>query len=313
VTSWLREAETLAILNKWDEEEKIRYFSQRLRGEAAEWLEEYLRDYAGNDYEAWKQSIIERFQNESDIDQLKNTLHNLTQLPGQRTKSFISKIKSMFDDVYGKIASLSDNPSEETVDLSKSVKKMRDEKKRNILLNGLLPKIKEELWLRMTKDPGFDEVCDIALTAESIVINKEIHEEKKNKSVVAVVTTPQDLTKELAHKETEISLLRQQVNILMTTNKTTPDPQGKESETTVGVVNNYSNKSGNRRPSRPNSQVRFNDGQSRNRGNSFSQPQGTGPPTQTHKTKTESDSQGQADTITHEATTVRIPHTIQIQ
>ena len=102
VTAWLREAETLGTLHKRDPEEKTRYFSQRLRGEAADWLEEYLRDYSNCDYDFWKASIIERFQNESDIEQLKNSVQHLTQAPGQRTKSFIAKINGLYDDAYGK-------------------------------------------------------------------------------------------------------------------------------------------------------------------------------------------------------------------
>ena len=93
---------TLGTLHKWDPEEKTHYFSQRLRGEAPEWLEEYLRDYSNCDYDFWKASIIERFQNESDIEQLKNSVQHLTQAPGQRTKSFIAKINGLYDDAYGK-------------------------------------------------------------------------------------------------------------------------------------------------------------------------------------------------------------------
>jgi hypothetical protein len=38
ITVWLREAEITAFINEWDDQQKIRYLSDRLRGEAAEWL-----------------------------------------------------------------------------------------------------------------------------------------------------------------------------------------------------------------------------------------------------------------------------------
>ena len=274
VTAWLREAETLATLNKWDEEEKIRYFSQRLRGEAAEWLEEFMRENEEGDYEFWKDSIIERFQNESDIDQLKNTLQNLTQAPGQRTKSFISRLNSLFDDVYGRERQLGDQANQETKDLSDDVKKIRDDQKKTILIKGLLKKIRDEVWPRLPKDANYNELCDAALTAESIVINKEINGEKQLS--VAAITTQKELSNELAHKETENELLRQQVALLMAQNKNGTDSQEtKKQDTTVAVVSSHSRDS---RPSRRNSQVRFSGDRSKSRDNSYSQTrhQGTG-------------------------------------
>ena len=41
ITSWLKDAEVTAYLNGWDDEQKVRYFSDRLKDEAAEWLREY--------------------------------------------------------------------------------------------------------------------------------------------------------------------------------------------------------------------------------------------------------------------------------
>ena len=282
ITSWLREAETLATLNNWDAEEKVRYFSQRLRGEAAEWLEEYLRDHNNENYDYWKDCIIERFLNESDIDQLKNTLHNLAQAPGQRTKSYIAKINGLFDDVYGKVRALAPNADQATKDLRNDVEKIRDEQKRKIILKGLLPKITKELWSRMTKDATYDEVCEFALTSESVVINKEINGEKTQ--LLAAVAVQQEQSKDLAHKMTENDLLRQQISLLMAQiekdSKNNKHEQGnKQEETTVAVVNSQPpRQSGNFRPSRGNSQVRFSDQNSRSRNESRTrqQDQGTG-------------------------------------
>ena len=49
---------------------------------------------------------------------------------------------------------------------------MRDDAKRKILIRGLLPKIRTELWPRITEGASFEDICTAALTAESIVFQK---------------------------------------------------------------------------------------------------------------------------------------------
>ena len=84
----------------------------------------------------------------------------------------------------------------------------------------------------MTQDPSYEETCQFALTAESIVINKEINGEKQ--LTLAAVSVDKDLTKELAHKETQIELLKQQITLLKEQNKNSTNSQEiKTQETTV--------------------------------------------------------------------------------
>ena len=182
VTTWLKEAEITAYLNEWDDEQKVRYFSDRLKDEAAEWLREYIDNEGDLAYKVWKDALIARFRNETDIEQLKHCLQNLKQGPEQRTQSFIAKINSLFDDIYGPAKKPKGNSSSKSRDdaddnnqtdtLLKDVKRMRDDAKLKILFRGLLPKIRTELWPRVTEDASFEDICKAALTAESIVIQK---------------------------------------------------------------------------------------------------------------------------------------------
>ncbi len=79
----LREAKFTAFINDWDDVQKIRYLSDRLRGEAAEWLQEYLIGGGTNDYTEWKEALIARFRNDADVEKLKHALQNLKQGPDQ--------------------------------------------------------------------------------------------------------------------------------------------------------------------------------------------------------------------------------------
>ena len=128
----------------------------------------------------------------------------------------------------------------------------------------------------MTQDPSYEETCQFALTAESIVINKEINGEKQ--LTLAAVSVDKDLTKELAHKETQIELIKQQITLFKEQNKNSTNSQEiKTQETTVAVVNSHNPKfSSDNRPSRRNSQVRFSDNNQRSRENSFSRSQSQG-------------------------------------
>ena len=178
VTTWLKEAEITAYLNEWDDEQKVRYFSDRLKDEAAEWLREYIDNKGDLEFNVWKAALISRFRNKADIEQLKHCLQNLKQGPEQRTQSFIARINSLFDDIYGPAKKPKGNSSSTSCDkgqtdaLIKDVKRMRDDAKLKILFRGLLPKIRTELWPRVTEEASFEDICKAALAAESIVIQK---------------------------------------------------------------------------------------------------------------------------------------------
>ena len=181
ITSWLKDAEVTAYLNEWDDEQKVRYFSDRLKDEAAEWLREYIENEGDVRYSVWKDALISRFRNQADVEHLKHCLQNLKQGTEQRTQSFIARINSLFDDIYGPVKKSKGNTSPtlcgdanngQTDALLKDVKRMRGDAKRKILIRGLLPKIRTELWPRITEVASFEDICTAVLTAESVVIEK---------------------------------------------------------------------------------------------------------------------------------------------
>ena len=68
ITEWLKAAEHVARNNDWDDNQKIRFFSDRLKKEALEWHDNYIEEQ-GNilNYEDWRKDIVERFQDSSDL------------------------------------------------------------------------------------------------------------------------------------------------------------------------------------------------------------------------------------------------------
>ena len=68
ITTWLKEAEITAYLNEWDDEQKFRYFSDRLKDEAAEWFREYIENEGDVSYSVWKDALISRFRNQADVE-----------------------------------------------------------------------------------------------------------------------------------------------------------------------------------------------------------------------------------------------------
>ena len=135
----------------------------------------------------------------------------------------------MFDDIYGrekkappreKTDKESKEPSSENdpTELLKDTKRIRDDAKRKILLKGLLLKIKTEIWSRVSKNATFEELCKAILDAESIVIQKELSEDKS--FIVANIQKEQikEHEKELVQKQTQIDLLKDQVDLLKSIN-----------------------------------------------------------------------------------------------
>jgi len=62
INNWLKDAERVAQSAGWTPKDKIKYFSDRLRGDAADWHSDYI-EHAINkeDYDAWEKALINRF------------------------------------------------------------------------------------------------------------------------------------------------------------------------------------------------------------------------------------------------------------
>ncbi|KAI9551349.1 hypothetical protein GHT06_005865 [Daphnia sinensis] len=92
ITEWLKGAEHVARNNDWNDDQKIRLFSDRLKGEAFEWHENYAEEEGDNlNYPDWKEAIITRFQDKVDLATLENKFSKLKQKPEENCRAFQRK------------------------------------------------------------------------------------------------------------------------------------------------------------------------------------------------------------------------------
>jgi hypothetical protein len=279
ITEWLKTAEHVARNNDWDEEQKLRFFSDRLKGEALEWHDEYVeeQDYHLN-YTDWRKDIIERFRDSFDIATLKRKLQKLKQRPEESCRTFISRLKNLYESIEGK-EDKPDSPNKSVVEdtLRQKVRKMRDEVLIKILLQGILPKFKTELYLRMPEDSNdFEALCKQLIISEQILQNKESNEDKEITAMIAGIThhgKQQD--EELNQQKLEIGNLKQKIAELETYSKKRHSSQ--EHLATVAAVDHYDlrrTSSLDRHP-RKDSRVQFSrPSSSQSRDSSFSRQQG---------------------------------------
>ncbi|KAK4045810.1 hypothetical protein OUZ56_033812 [Daphnia magna] len=190
ISEWLRGAEHVARNNEWDDNQNIRFFSDRLKGEAFEWHENYA-EKEGDDlnYQDWKEALITRFQDTYDLATLEKKLSKLTQKPEENCRAFVSRLNNLYDTIAGKEERADQNQTIIEGQLLNKVKKMRDHRKSKILLQGLLPKYKAELYLRMPENTeDFDALCKQLFISEKILHTKEATDDKEMSAVIAGIT-----------------------------------------------------------------------------------------------------------------------------
>ncbi|XP_046633328.1 myosin-11-like [Daphnia pulicaria] len=207
VNNWLKDAERVAQSAGWEKKDKIKYFSDRLRGDAADWHSDYMeRAQDEEDYDAWEKALINRFLTETELENLRKQLNELRQTPDQSTQTFVSRINQLYDIIHGKEITLGDKATNEARALAISLSQMRGEAKQKILLKGLLPKILKVVWSRMDVDSAYEDVCEIAYAAETLVNRMEQNEDKSLKATIAGIS---------AHdNEQDIEILRQKTKIV---------------------------------------------------------------------------------------------------
>ena len=177
IKDWLREAERVAKKNDWSDKQKLRFFSDRLKGDALEWHLTFIEEEEKT-YKDWKKKIVERFRDTADIELLKNKLEFIRQKTNQRMKAYISKVESLYDSIYGRLEANPTGASPNELAVRNNLKKLRDEKKKEILIKGLLPKFKNELYRHMPIDPDYTKFIQALLAVEHGLTLKELNEDQ---------------------------------------------------------------------------------------------------------------------------------------
>ena len=184
IKDWLREAERVARNNDWSENQKLRFFSDRLRSDALEWHLTYTEGMEKT-YKNWSADLLKRFRDTADIERLKTKLQCIKQRPDQRMKAFIMKVDSLYDSIYGKIGKEREFVTQSEKDLRKDLEDQRTEDKKNIIIKGLLPKYRNEYWKRMPLSADKTSFEELLLTIENAVLHKELNEKETMHALIA--------------------------------------------------------------------------------------------------------------------------------
>ena len=99
-------------------------------------------------------------------------------------------MKTLYESIEGK-EDKPDNSNTTVMEdtLRQIVRKMRDDVLIKKLLQGILPKFKTELYLRMPEDNNdFEALCKQLIISEQILQSKESSEDKEITAVIAGIT-----------------------------------------------------------------------------------------------------------------------------
>ncbi|KAK4045788.1 hypothetical protein OUZ56_033778 [Daphnia magna] len=116
---------------------------------------------------------------------------------------------------------------------------MRDHRKSKILLQGLLPKYKAELYLRMPENTeDFDALCKQLFISEKILHTKEATDDKEMSAVIAGITHHEK------QQDDKIQLLEQKLSEALSELKCTNTKRGspQENDVTIAATDQYENR-----------------------------------------------------------------------
>ena len=272
IHDFLKIAKRLKDNNTWDDQQLVRFISDRLCDEALDWHLDFMRNLPLNEashrpatdnerevpavpytrddlpFQVWEEAFLTRFTNLAHKEKLRNKLYLLRQTSDQDIQSFISSINNLYKLVNGEGVKLAPNNfTQAEKRLAIENQNLRDQEKLKILLKGVLPKIRNVMWSRMSPSPTYEEACATALDAESILINQEISEDRGLTAVVAGMSVhEEEQDRELKKQKSEIELLKSHLSALNLSNNLSQGMEG--SPKLVAAVSEE----------RPSSRIRFN-------------------------------------------------------
>lgn len=103
ITEWPKGTEHVTRNNNWDDDKQIRLFSDRLKGKAPEWHDDYVEEQDDElNYRDWKAAIIAKFQDAYNLAALKTKLSILIQKQEENWRVFLSRHNNPYDSTKGK-------------------------------------------------------------------------------------------------------------------------------------------------------------------------------------------------------------------
>jgi hypothetical protein len=220
IEEWFKLAERMATHAGWTDEQKLHFFQERMSKSAAN-FNDSLTDDERATYAAWKQAILDGLADNTTKARKKEQLKTLKQEEKERVRDFKTRIDDTYRIAYGVNAATSNHAG---------VVALRDETKKDVLLNGLKTQISDLVWNRPDiHDATYVETVELAEECEKVVEIKKIAKNKDLSSAVTVMSEEAEKTKE------EINNLKGLIQKLMTTPISQPAVQLEEK--TINALN----------------------------------------------------------------------------
>jgi hypothetical protein len=163
----------------WTDEQKLRFFQERMSKSAAN-FNDSLTAAEKATYALWKQAILDGLADNTKKARKKEQLKTLKQEETERVRDFNTRIDDTYRIAYGVNAATSRHAD---------VVVLRDETKKDVLLNGLKTQIADLVWNRpYINDTTYIETVELTEECEKVVEIKKIAKNKDLSSAVTVMS-----------------------------------------------------------------------------------------------------------------------------
>ncbi|EFX76675.1 hypothetical protein DAPPUDRAFT_322157 [Daphnia pulex] len=187
IEEWFKLAERMVTHAAWTDEKKLRFFQERMSKSAAN-FNDSLAAADKSTYAIWKQAILDGLADNTTKARKKESLKTLKQEETERVRDFKTRIYDTYRIAYGVNAATSRHAD---------VVALRDETKKDVLLNGLKTQIADLFWNRPDiNDTTYIETVELAEECEKVVEIKKIAKNKDLSSAATVMSEEAKKTKE---------------------------------------------------------------------------------------------------------------------
>jgi hypothetical protein len=199
IEEWFKIAERIATHAAWTDEQKLRFFQERMKKSAAN-FNDSLTAAEKATYAVWKQALLDGLTDNTTKARKKEQLKTLKQKETERVRDFKIRIDDTYRIAYGVNAATSRHAH---------VVALRNETLKDVLLNGLKPQIADLVWNRPNlNDKTYPETVESAEVCEKVVEMKKITE---NKDLSTAIMLAAKESKEMSEEVNNLKLLLQKL------------------------------------------------------------------------------------------------------
>ena len=159
IDEWLKIANRVAQTAGWTNDQKLRYFQDRFTKSAAN-FNETLTAQQTDTFDHWVTAVTNGFQDSTFKALRKAQLKHLKQKHNERIRDFRKRIDDTYRVAYGEAVA---NSADAQVTM------LRNEIKKEILLNGVRPEIAAVIWGRLRPNSDYEASVTTAIECEQII------------------------------------------------------------------------------------------------------------------------------------------------